>query len=148
MSPEDADEESRLPTTRRGARSFAMESSGPRTPYAESRKEIAAALREEMDESERAYYDEIEAQLIAPGTPLPLLTESEALVLAMMLRLYADSDRLVEHMVEQLVERIDVRLEGLRPELRTPELTHPRGKGIWTLQARTRFADVLTSAWA
>ncbi|MFD7164745.1 hypothetical protein [Streptomyces violascens] len=112
MSPEDADEECRLPATHRGADSFAMESSGPRTPSAESRKKIAAALREDMDESEHAYYDEIEAQLTAPGTPLPLLTESEALALAMMLRLYAESDWLAEHMVEQLVERIDARLEA------------------------------------
>ncbi|WP_159048069.1 hypothetical protein [Streptomyces sp. WM6378] len=87
VSPEDADEECRLPATHPGAHSFAMESSGPRTPSAECRKKIAAALREDIDAGERAYYDEIEAQLTAPGTPLPLLTESEALALAMMLRL-------------------------------------------------------------
>ncbi|WP_189971811.1 hypothetical protein [Streptomyces violascens] len=112
MAPDDQDEECRLPSTHHGAHSFAMESSGPRTPSAASRKKIAAALREDMDENERAYYDEIEAQLTAQGTPLPLLTENEALALAMMLCLYASSDWLVESMVEQLVERIDARLES------------------------------------
>ncbi|MEU3204097.1 hypothetical protein ABZ702_09425 [Streptomyces cyaneofuscatus] len=97
-----------------GAHSFEMETSGAREPSAFSRKKMLAALREDLDDKARADLEEMESLLSsASGDPLPLITENEALVIAMLLGQAAHNDWLVEDLAIQLAERMESRLEAL-----------------------------------
>lgn len=110
--PGEEDEECGLMAGHSGAHSFAMESSGPRTPSSWARKKMAAALRGEMEGEELAYFEELEGHLNAPGAPLPLITQGEVMALAMMLRLHADEDWVLEGLAETLLDRIGERMDA------------------------------------
>lgn len=114
LNDEGEDEQCQLPSTHQGAHSFAMKPTGGRTPSAHGRSRLAAAMRDMLDdEEERAYYDEIDSLLAAPAAPLPLITEKEAIALAMMMRTISDTNWIVDDMAHQLVRRMDERLEKL-----------------------------------
>ncbi|MYX18460.1 hypothetical protein GTY67_34500 [Streptomyces sp. SID8374] len=108
-----AEDECLLAVRHPGAHSFEMETSGSREPSAFYRKKMLAALREDLDDKARADLEEMESLLSVSGDPLPLITEDEALVIAMLLGQAAQSDWLVEELVLQLAERMESRLDAL-----------------------------------
>ncbi|QIB49555.1 hypothetical protein [Streptomyces aureoverticillatus] len=112
-APQDPDEDCQLVASHPGAHSFAMESTGSRTPSAGMRRKMAAALREAMEGEERAYFEEMEEHLDAEGAPLALITQGEATALVMMMRLHAEEDWVLEGLAERLVDRMSARLEAL-----------------------------------
>ncbi|MFE9240507.1 hypothetical protein [Streptomyces sp. NPDC007007] len=102
-----------LPAGHTGAHSFAMQSSGPRVPSAAARKKMLHALRESLDEDERAELEEMESLLASQGEPMPLITRNEALVVTTLLGQVAHDDWLMEDLVLRIVERMDTRLQAL-----------------------------------
>ncbi|MFJ3841827.1 hypothetical protein ACIPY6_40885 [Streptomyces sp. NPDC090054] len=113
--PGDPDYECTLARSHRGGHSFEMEPAGPRTPSRLLRRRIAAELRAEMEPEESAYLTTIEDLLHTPGPVLPLITEAEAGIIAGLLRMYAETDWLVEDHTEELLTRIQHRLNALNP---------------------------------
>ncbi|WP_332010953.1 hypothetical protein [Streptomyces uncialis] len=110
----ESEDECLLPARHAGAHSFEMESSGPRVPSAFARKKMLRALRESLDDDERAELEEMESLLASPeGDPLPLITQNEALVVTTLLGQVALDDWLMEDLVLRVVERMDTRMQAL-----------------------------------
>ncbi|MFJ3842262.1 hypothetical protein ACIPY6_43220 [Streptomyces sp. NPDC090054] len=113
--PADPDDDCTLARGHKGGHSFDMQPAGPRTPSRPMRRKIAAELRADMEPDESAYLTTIDDLMRTPGPILPLLTEAEAGIVAGLLRMYTETDWLVEDQVETLLTRIQSRLDALNP---------------------------------
>ncbi|MFD3761234.1 hypothetical protein [Streptomyces sp. NPDC058622] len=113
--PEDPEGECTLARSHKGGRSFEMEPAGPRTSSRLMRRRIAAELRAETGPERLPDDHRGPDEQTGPGPAPDHRSRGRGRIITGLLRMYAETEWLVEDHTEELLTRIQHRLNALNP---------------------------------